>query len=370
MAAPHRAPPVLDSFLHTPMFRHARTAAHRRIRRFLLLFCATLFAATAQAGTVWMDNGDRITGTILSLDNGILLVNTPYGGDLRLQFKHVKTLQSDKDLVIRDKSVEHDYYAKLLRADTGKVVVDGVERSPDGENDVRTDLALSSLDSMTAPKPLWGGTAVKGKLDVSLNQKTASVNSQDYAADFSLDARRGLWRNVLSAAYHRSKDGDDIGADNYGGDYTLDRFMTEKAFWQGRLRYKRDFVEEVSRQTAYGTGPGYQFWDDALGAFSLSALVGRMEYAYDDGGHESFYATGLRWNYARYLSGRQFEVYTTGEVYRALGAAGFGVNGEVGLRYNVNSTLSLYVKYARDQVSGTRQSMTESTYGTGLGVTW
>ncbi|AOB33443.1 hypothetical protein AKI39_05515 [Bordetella sp. H567] len=338
---------------------------------FFLLFSGfTVFAARAEAGTVWMDNGDRITGTILSLDNGILLVNTPYGGDVRLEFKHVKTLQSDKDLVVRDKSVEHDYYAKLVRADTGKVVVDGVERSSDGESNVKTDVSLSSLDSMTAPKPLWGETAVKGKLDLSLNQKTASVNSQDYAADFALDARRGLWRNILTAGYHRSKDGDDIGADNYGGDYTLDRFITQKAFWQGRLRYKRDFVEDVSRQTAYGTGPGYQFWDDELGAFSLSGLVGRMDYGYRDGAQEGFYAGGLRWNYSRYLSGKQFQVYTMGEVYRALGAAGFGMNGEVGLRYRVNNTLSLYVKVARDQVSGTRESMTESTYGTGLGLSW
>jgi hypothetical protein len=317
-----------------------------------------------------MDNGDRITGDILSLDNGILLVNTAYGGDVRLQFAHVKTLQSDKELVIRDKSLEHDYYAKLVGSDAGKVVLDGVERSADGDRDVDTGVTLSSLDSMTTPKPLWGEAAVKGKLDLSLNQKTAAVDSQDFAADFSLDARRGLWRNMLTAGYHRSKDGDDIGTDNYEGDYTLDRFLTEKAFWQGRLRYKRDFVEEVSRQTAYGTGPGYQFWDDELGAFSLSGLLGRVDYGYDDGTNDGFYAGSLRWNYSRYFSGKQFQAYTTGEVYRALGTAGFGLNGEAGVRYNVNKTLSLYVKYARDQVSGRRESMNESIYGTGVGLTW
>jgi hypothetical protein len=352
------------------MSKHAHSAASRRISLFLLLSLLVLFAADAYAGTVWMDNGDRITGTILSLDSGILLVNTAYGGDVRLQFAHVKTLESDKELVIRDKSVEHDYYAKLVGADAGKVVVAGVQRTPDGDNAVKTDVDLSSLKSMTSPAPLWGETAVKGKLDLSLNQKTASVNSQDYAADFSLDARRGLWRNMLTAGYHRSKDGDDIGVDNYGGDYTLDRFLTEKAFWQGRLRYKRDFVEDVSRQTAYGTGPGYQFWNDELGAFSLSGLLGRVEYGYSDGGTEGFYAASMRWNYSKYISGKQFQAYTMGEVYRAINTSGFGVNGEVGLRYNVNKTLSLYVKYARDQVTGTRQSLNESTYGTGLGLSF
>jgi hypothetical protein len=352
------------------MFKHAHLAAQRRIALFFLLSWLVLFAAGARAGTVWMDNGDRISGKILSLDSGILLVFTPYGGDVQLQFAHVKTLQSDDKLVIRDKSVEHDYYAKLAGGDAGKVVLDGVERNSDGESNVKTDVALSSLATMTSPKPLWGETAIKGKLDLSLNQKTATVNSQDYAADFSLDARRGLWRNMLTAGYHRSKDGDDIGVDNYGGDYTLDRFLTDKAFWQGRLRYKRDFVEDVSRQTAYGTGPGYQFWDDELGAFSLSGLLGRVEYGYSDGGTEGFYAASMRWNYSKYISGKQFQAYTMGEVYRAINTSGFGVNGEVGLRYNVNKTLSLYLKYARDQVTGTRQSLNESTYGTGLGLTF
>lgn len=334
------------------------------------VFCLTVLAAPVCAGTVWMDNGDRITGSILSLDNGILLLKTEYGGDMRLQFEHVKTLQSDGDLIIRDQSLVHDYYAKLVRGDEGEVVLEGVQRSPAGQAEVRTQMALSSLDSMARPKRLWGETAVNGRLDVSAMQKTASVDSQDLGLDFQLDTRRGVWRNSLSAAYHRSKDGDDVGTDNFGGQYVLDRFMTEKAFWQARARYRRDLVEEVSRQVAYGTGPGYQFWDDELGAFALSGLLGRVEYGYDDGDSEGAYAGAVRWNYTRYLHGKQIQLYTDGELIRAIGGAGWGVSGQIGLRYNLNSWLSFYIKYARDQISGGRASTNESTYQTGLGLSW
>jgi len=336
----------------------------------LLLACLAWCGATARAGVVWMENGDRITGNILSLDNGILLVNTPYGGDLRLQFAQVKTLESDTGLVIHDQSMVSDYYAKLVRADQGSVGLDGVQRSPAGETPVRTDVPLASLDSMTVPRPLWGDAALNGKLDLSLNRKTASIDTQDYAAALQLGLRSGLWRNTLDAAYHRSKEGPNVNTDNYGGDYTLDRFLTEKAFWQARLRYKRDAIEDVSRQSAYGTGPGYQFWDDELGAFSLSALLGRIDVGYSDGFSESSYAASLRWDYTRYLSGKQFELYTNGELIRAIDGAGYGIIGELGLRYHINDWLSLYVSYARDQVSGGRQTANESTYGTGVGLAW
>jgi hypothetical protein len=345
------------------------TALRRRLLFLLAVFIA-MSGGAACAGTVWMDNGDRITGTILSLDNGILLVDTPYGGNLRLQFSHVKTLRSDAELVIHDDSMVHDYYAKLAPSESGKVVLNGVERSPAGDSDVASGIALSSLDSMARPKSLWGQTAVRGRLDVSLNRQNAAVDSQDYAADFQLETRRGVWRNTFKADYDRSKDGDDIATDTYGGQYVLDRFLTGKAFWQARVRYKRDFVEEVSRESAYGTGPGYQFWDDELGAFSLSGLLGRIDYGYRDGEHDGAYAGGMRWNYARYVMGRTFQAYTSGEVTKSLGQPGWSIDGEVGLRYEIDKRLSLFVKYARDQVSGGRASTNQSTYGTGLGLSW
>jgi hypothetical protein len=53
--------------------------------------------------------------------------------------------------------------------------------------------------------------------------------------------------------------------------------MTEKWFWQGRAEYKRDRIEDLARQRTVGTGPGYQFWDDELGAFSLGSLINRTD---------------------------------------------------------------------------------------------
>lgn len=351
---------------------HAMAPRAKRHRKHLLaLIVAMLPASAALADTVWMDNGDRLTGTIKSLDGGFLMLSTDYGGDMRIDFKHVTTLQSADQLTIRDKDEAREYQAKLVRAEAGKVVLSGAVVGVDDTRDIQADVPLNTLASINRNHAFLGDTSFKGKLDASLVQTRSTTSSQVYALALGAEARRGLWRNQLNLGYNRDKDDDGVSVNNYGGDYTLDRFLTEKAFWQARVLYRADTVEEVRRQIAYGTGPGYQFWDDELGAFSMSALAGRVHYHYDDGTGEASYAGALRWDYSRYLSGKKFQIYTKGELLRPFGGnAQVSINGEAGLRYNINNFLSLYLKYARDQVSGTRQTMNESIYSTGVGLTW
>nr|BFE91014.1 hypothetical protein GCM10020185_15500 [Pseudomonas brassicacearum subsp. brassicacearum] len=122
-----------------------------------------------------------------------------------------------------------------------------------------------------------------------------------------------------------------VSADNWRLEYSLDRFLTDKWFWQGRLNYKRDKVEDLARQRVVGTGPGYQFWDDELGAFSLGSLLNRTDYEYRDGGKDNFYSVAMKWDYNRYLIGKRVEFFTNGEVGKPLSdVADYAYDAEVG----------------------------------------
>ncbi|SAI55338.1 Putative salt-induced outer membrane protein [Bordetella ansorpii] len=330
-----------------------------------------LLASAAHADTVWLKNGDRISGTVRSLDAGKLLISTEYGGDVRIAADKIKTLQTDGDLVLRDQTFGREYRASLAPANPGAVAVRGVVTEDGASEPVDSQLPLSSLDGLVRPRPFLTDAMWTGRADISANRKTASTETQDYAVALQAGLRHGLWRHTLKANYARSKEEDSVNTNNYGVDYTLDRFLSKQAFWQGRVLHRRDWVEELNRQTGYGTGPGYQFWDDERGAFSMSALFGRIHYGYDDGSSDNSYAASLRWDYLKYFSGKQYEIYARGELTRPFGgAAEVSVSGEMGARYNLNNWLSLYAKYARNQVSSSRESINESIFGTGLGVRW
>lgn len=353
---------------------------------FCLLTTASMVCVrSAMADTVWMDNGDKLTGTILSVDGGTLLLSTTYGGNVSLQMAHVQTLQTTSNLVVQDKTMQHEYLAKLAPGKAkGTVVVQGIDEQAKAKSEnqataqkqanaappVDTTVALSTVDTMVKPNDTWGAIGVKGKVDLGLVQETASTDTQNYNADFNVVVRKDRWRNTLTGQYIRDKSADVVSAYTYTASDAVDYFISDKYYWEAMGSYQRDFVNDVSRQSQYGTGPGYQFWDDQLGAFSMAVLASRMNYAYRNGDTSSDYAATLNWNYNRYLYARKLEAFTTGTISKPVNAAGFSMDGTVGLQYNFNNWLSAYVKYERDQVSASQGSLNQSIYSTGLGLTW
>lgn len=66
-------------------------------RSLLCLLAASLCASPALADTVWMKNGDRLSGKIKVFDGGKLLLETPYGGSIALDWKQVQTWKATRN---------------------------------------------------------------------------------------------------------------------------------------------------------------------------------------------------------------------------------------------------------------------------------
>lgn len=251
----------------------------------------------------------------------------------------------------------------LQAADDGKVTLSngGVPRT----------VPLTSITQIIHPKPLIQDLTWKGNIDVALDYKRAETDTDDYDLSFDTSARHGLWRHNGTANYNREYRDGVTATDNWDAEYALDRFLDEHWFWQGRLEYKRDNVEDLRRQRTLGTGPGYQFWDNELGAFSLASLVNRSDYQFADGSKENFYSLAMKWRYNRYLVGKTFELFSNGEVGKPLeNVADYQLDAEVGLRYKVTDWASLNMKAEKDIVSGAESDMDETRYSIGFGVGW
>ncbi|WP_332820627.1 DUF481 domain-containing protein [Pseudomonas sp.] len=329
------------------------------------LLCLALSAATGPllADTVWLKNGDRLSGTIKFFEGKKLLLETEYGGSIALDWKKIATLQSDQELLIKEGKITGERAKSLLAAEEGKVtLVNGEEP--------RT-IELASVRQIMKPKPLVEDLTWKGNLDVALDYKRAETDTDDYEVDMKTQARHGLWRHNAEVGYDREYQDGVVATDNWATEYALDRFFDEHWFWQGRLEYKRDQIEDLARQRTVGTGPGYQFWDNELGAFSVVGLLNRTDYEYANGENDNFYSASAKWDYNRYLIGKSMEVFSTGEVGKPLAnVADYTLDTALGLRYKVNSWASLNMKAEKELVSGSEGDMDETRYSLGFGVGW
>lgn len=331
--------------------------------RTLLCLAIASGSSAALADTVWLKNGDRLTGTIKLFDGGKLLLQTDYGGAITLDWNKVATLESDRELLVKQGDFIGERAKSLQRADDGKVIL------ANGEEPKTVELA--SIQQILKPKPVLEDFVWKGNVDLSFDYKRAEKDTDDYDVDFKTQARHGSWRHNAKGGYNREYQNKVETTDNWSAEYALDHFIDEQWFWQGRLEYKHDNVEDLRRQRTVGTGPGYQFWDNELGAFSLASLANRADHQYANGGKENFYALSVKWDYNRYLVGKNFELFSSGEVGKPLaGVADYTLDAEVGLRYKVTDWASLNMKAQKDIVSGSEGEIDETRYTIGFGVGW
>ncbi|MFP6849093.1 MAG: DUF481 domain-containing protein [Pseudomonas sp.] len=333
------------------------------LSRSLLCLALSVAATSAFADTVWLKNGDRLTGQIKFYDGGKLLLATDYGGAIALDWNKIATLESDQELLIKENAITGERTKSLQSAEPGKVTL--------ANGGAPKTVELASIQQILKPKPLVEDLVWKGNVDASLDYKRAERDTDDYDISLKTQARHGLWRHNAQADYNREYQDDVVTTDNWSAEYALDRFLTEKWFWQGRLEYKRDRIEEVRRQRTLGTGPGYQFWDNELGAFSIAGLINRSDYEFDTGERENFYAVSMKWDYNRYLIGKSVELFSDGEVGKPLNnVADYTLDAAVGLRYKLTDWASLNMKAEKDLVSGSEGELDETRYSLGFGVGW
>lgn len=330
------------------------------------LLCIAIISTSAPvlADTVWLKNGDRLTGTIRVFDGGKLLLQTEYAGAIPLDWKQIKTLESDQKLLVKQDKSPGEISKSLQPAEDGKVTL--------ANGEAPKTVELASIQQIMKPKPVLTDLVWKGNVDAALDFQRAETDTDDYNIAFKTSARHGDWRHNGKGEYNRETQDSVLSTDNWSAEYSIDRFLTEKWFWDGRFTYKRDKVEDLSRQRTVGTGPGYQFWDDELGAFSLGSLLNRTDYEYANGGKANFYSAGMKWDYNRFLIGKRVEFFTNGEVGKPLsGVADYSLDSEIGLRYKVTEWASLNLKAEKNLISGSSDGDLDKTrYTAGFGVTW
>ncbi len=329
----------------------------------LIGLALSLAASTVIADTVWLKNGDRLSGKIKFYEGKKLVLSTEYGGAIALDWDQIATLESDQELLIKENALSGERAKSLQAAGPGQVtLVNG---------DAPKTVELTSIKQILKPKPLVEDLVLSGNLDAALDYKRAERDTDNYDIDLEAEARHGRWRHNGEAGYNREFQDAVVTTDNWNAEYALDRFFTEQWFWQGRFEYKRDKIEDLRRQRTLGTGPGYQFWDNELGGFSVTGLLNRSDYQYANGERDSFYALSAKWDYNRYLVGKSVELFSTGEVGKPLAnVAEYALDAEVGLRYKVTDWASLNMKAEKELVSGSEGDMDETHYSLGFGVGW
>jgi len=201
---------------------------------------------------VFFKSGDRLTGTIKSMDGGKMVFESVVAGSITLKMADIKTFSTEKPIEIVQTN--------------GTVFVQKVGSGADGQvallmDDVQPKtVALEGISKVNPSKAKWTGSLVASGV-------LTRGNTESSTASVGAEATRRSARDRIDvgAGYYfaRQRDNstrqDSTIADNWFLRGKYDYFFTKKFFGYGNMKYEKDRITYLDMRLSPGAGLGYQW---------------------------------------------------------------------------------------------------------------
>lgn len=219
-------------------------------------------ASKPQVTELVLTNGDRIKGTLVSVNPSSLVWKSDSFGQLTIDKKKVANFNTVKKVKVQGvedpcviQGMEGYYLNYICGTD---------------ENDQELhSIALVALDSIVPIVANADKPRSTGKIALSGTFQRGNTVEDDLEIDGSTSYRNGDWRHTGALDYD-SDSTDDVPADvDYDLTYRLDRFVTERWYWYNELGYGQEESKDVDERYIYGMGAGIQLWEDPNSALAL-----------------------------------------------------------------------------------------------------
>ncbi|MEH6564685.1 MAG: DUF481 domain-containing protein [Halopseudomonas sp.] len=337
-----------------------------------LALSLSLIPLSSFADTLWLDNGDRITGKIEFLEAGKMSIKTEFAGLITVKTDRVVTFETGEPLLLKlgDKA---QYITRLQASEQKGQVTLAFDQQDDQSGGQNRSVPVQQISQLLVPKPVIQDMVWEGDASAALELKdTSGTETEDLDLDLSTRLRHGDWRHDLALDYERDYRDDVKSRHAWETDYDINRFLTENWFWMTSFRYQRDYLNEIAKQKQFGMGPGYEWWNNSLGRFETSARLDRIWTEERSGNKNKYNALGLQWDYRRFLVGKRFELFHKAETQIPDDPnVRYQIDTEAGVRYSLTSWAALSLKAELDYLNTSDDTGYRDTrYTMGLGVGW
>lgn len=270
----------------------------RAIRVFMACMLLLGIAKFAYADQVILKNGDIITGKVVTKSGDLLTFNTTYAGDIKISWKEISTLSTDKPVATL---LDDDSYlnTSLLPAERGSVRVTLQEPGDNGyldKNHEAIENKAYGLDDILyinpTPEESGRGYRYSGRANLAFSDTSGNSSNQQLHLDGEVQKRAKAYRYTVGGEANRASDNDLTSVSNrrlYG---SYDSFYTKTDFLYGHGSLENDRFRDIQARRVIGAGYGYQVYETETTKLSLKGgpdLVSINRYVAES---ESFVALG------------------------------------------------------------------------------
>ena len=327
----------------------------------VVLLISVVASALSWADVVELKNGDRLTGTVDSVSDGRVLLDTEYAGHVPISLDAIAHMSTEGAFTITSASGKTDGQFAVVE---GQQVLrsDGVDSSlvlTDVNTAGQNNLALVAFASE------WSSRA-----DLAAKISNGNTNSENYSALVESILKKERVEHSLTLLINDETAEGVQTIDELSVDYGYKRFLSKQWYLSGNAGYFEDPLKGVDSRFTLGAGAGYQFWDNSFGSFSSDLGISYVKEELDG---ENETNPALRWglDYKKYLMSKKLEVFHKHSLlFIPDNDRGQVFASSTGLRYALNSSIDAItrVDFRHETKPAPGNSRSDVTYNIGVGI--
>ena len=280
-------------------------------------------ATTVAADTVHLENGDRITGTVVKKDGEVLRLQTEYAGELKIRWADVVEIVTD--------------------APTPALLEDGTTRAATRFGGAAAPIPLDRVTYLNpTPGELGTGFDYSGRLTLAASSTSGNTDTERFYGEGQFRGRSKARRFSLGANGTYASDSGARTADNWLANGEHDWFLRRWDFLYVRGSIEHDPFRDIERRYTAGGGYGYQVFDTPDLSVSLRGGLDYVATDWTTEPEEESPALGWGIRYAQWLWLRRLQVFFDQDGSRNVGDSDdLVIRTRTGLRLSVANGLDL-----------------------------
>lgn len=306
----------------------------------LMMALCLLLSLPLLADSVWLKNGDKVSGTLVIKVSDKVVIKTPYAGEVKINWVDIHSITSSQTIkmMLTDGSIIE---GKLLHVDEGQQILDPETNAPLITTELSEIKYVNPSKDLTGEGYVWSGNLNLGSTFNYGNSNNRNIQFNGESILRGLDHRY----TVQGYSYWAEVNGEET-QNNSRVRGQLDHFFSTQWYGYANTILENDYFRDLKLRSHWGAGSGYQIFESEKRNLSVEGGLAWI--------HQDFYQdadenhTAIRWaiNYNQYLFDSFVQAFHRHEViYTARAPSQMLIYSQTGLRFpfilGLNATTQL-----------------------------
>lgn len=305
-----------------------------------LFLITILIHGYAEADEVYLKNGDRISGEVLNMKDGKLIIKTSYAGEIGVKWSEIADMKTDKEISVQ---LSDD---TLIKGNP-----EGFEQDKMmlGTSKIVEPISFAMTDIKSINPPDEPAVKIKARVNVGITRTSGNTEKDTTHFDGEFSARTAKNRYTAGGELNKTDDSGVKTESNALGYLKYDHFLSEKWFAYSNALFEKDTFKDLSLRSALGIGSGYQFFETPIKNLSLEAGINYVNGNYIVAPDESYFSGRWAINYDKYFYKKTFQFFHFHEGFISLeDSDNLFIKSRTGIRVPLFSHVNATLQYNWD----------------------